>query len=74
MKIYTNKQWEALVENQKYVVRRALISVGQSSADEIADILVGFDKPRPDITYKIEKIAEEWIGCLYHSELDQDKK
>lgn len=50
-----------------------MISVGQSSADEIADILVGFDKPRPDIKYKIKKIAEEWIGCLYHSELDQDK-
>lgn len=27
MKIYTDKQWEALMEHQKYVVRRALISV-----------------------------------------------
>ena len=67
MKVYTDKQWKAFISHQKHTVRRALISIGQESADEMANFFAGNDKPRPDIKYKIEKIAEEWIECLYNT-------
>lgn len=55
------------MSHQRHTVRQALVNMGQLGADEMADFFTGNDKPRPDIKYKIEKFAEEWIECLYNT-------
>lgn len=67
MKVFTEKQWTALMEHQKECTRNALIKVGVENQDLMANELVGYDKPRPSLIKEVHTIAEDWVGYLFRS-------
>lgn len=65
VRVFSDKQWTALLEHQKETVRNALIKAGVENQDLMADKLVGNDKPRPSLIKEAHVIAEDWVGYLF---------